>query len=117
MPEGAMTRTHVPRARRARLALWLALAVSLSQGTPAVVAQDRGAPAGEWRHIGGNAAHTRYLPVDQIDASNFEKLTVAWVWRGDNFGPVVDHIFRSTPIYVDGILYTVAGQRRTVAAI
>ncbi len=112
-----MTRAHVLQARPARLALWLVLAVSLSQGTPAVVAQDRGTPTGEWRYIGGNAAHTRYLPVDQIDASNFEKLTVAWVWRGDNFGPVVDHIFRSTPIYVDGILYTVAGQRRTVAAI
>ena len=36
---------------------------------------------------------------------------------GDNFGSQVDHIFRSTPLYVDGLLYTVAGQRRTVAAI
>ena len=42
---------------------------------------------------------------------------MAWTWRGDNFGPTVDTIFRSTPIYVDGMLYTVAGQRRTVAAI
>jgi quinoprotein glucose dehydrogenase len=74
-------------------------------------------PKGEWRYIGGDAGHTRYLPLDQIDASNFEQLQVAWVWRGDNFGPTVDYVFRSTPIYVDGVLYTVAGQRRTVAAI
>ena len=86
-------------------------------GRCATVAQEGGPPAGEWRYIGGNAAHTRYMPFDQINAANFEKLQVAWVWRGDNFGPGVDNIFRSTPIYVDGILFTVAGQRRTVAAI
>jgi quinoprotein glucose dehydrogenase len=72
---------------------------------------------GEWRYIGGDAWHTRYLPLDQINATNFASLEIAWVWRGDNFGPVVDYVFRSNPIYVDGLLYTVAGQRRTVAAI
>jgi quinoprotein glucose dehydrogenase len=75
------------------------------------------APKGEWRYIGGDAWHTRHLPLDQINATNFANLQIAWVWRGDNFGPAVDYVFRSTPIYVDGILYTVAGQRRTVAAI
>jgi len=79
--------------------------------------QEPGATAGEWRYIGGDAAHTRYSPYDQINAGNFEKLQVAWIWRGDNFGPAVDYVFRSTPLYVNGILYTVAGQRRTVAAI
>ena len=80
-------------------------------------AQDAGTPEGEWRYVGGDASHTRYSPLDQIDAGNFEDLEVAWVWRGDNFGPGVDNVFRSTPIYVDGLLYTVAGQRRTVVAI
>ena len=42
---------------------------------------------------------------------------MAWVWRADNFGPEVDPQMKSTPTYIDGILYTVAGQRRTVAAI
>ena len=83
----------------------------------ALQAQSRAEPAGEWRYIGGDAHHTRYSPLDQITAANFEKLEIAWTWRGDNFGPEVDYIFRSTPIYVDGVLYTVAGQRRTVAAI
>ena len=76
------------------------------------IAQD-----GEWRYIGGNAAHTRYTPLDQINAENFEDLELVWLWRGDNFGPRVDYVFRSTPLYVDGLLYTVAGYRRTVAAI
>ena len=78
---------------------------------------ERGNPPGEWRYIGGDAWHTRYSPLDQINAGNFEKLEVAWTWRSDNFGSNVDYIFRATPIYVDGLLYTVAGQRRTVAAI
>jgi quinoprotein glucose dehydrogenase len=94
----------------------IALAAGLSAHV--LVAQGpRQAPAGEWRTIGGDASQARYSPLDQINASNFEKLEVAWTWRGDNFGPSVDHIFRATPIYVDGLLYTVAGSRRTVAAI
>ncbi len=78
---------------------------------------DPAAPPGEWRYIGGDAAHTRYLPADEITADNFEKLEIVWTWRGDNFGPQVDYVLRATPIYVDGVLYTVAGQRRTVVAI
>lgn len=93
-----------------------ALAVAIAVSAPGA-SQDRGNPYGEWRYIGGDAWHTRYTPLDQIDAGNFETLEQAWVWRGDNFGPQVDYLFRSTPIYVDGLLYTVAGYRRTVTAI
>ena len=96
-------------------AFWMALALVCLWHGPAI-AQD-GAPVGEWRYIGGNAAHTRFIPLDQVNAENFEDLELAWLWRGDNFGPRVDHTFRSTPIYVDGLLYTVAGYRRTVVAI
>jgi quinoprotein glucose dehydrogenase len=88
----------------------------LARIAPIIDAQGA-APRGEWRYIGGDAWHTRYLPLDQINTTNFENLQIAWVWRGDNFGPALDYVFRSIPIYVDGILYTVAGQRRSVAAI
>ena len=79
--------------------------------------QERQNPNGEWRYQSGDAWGTRYSPVDQIGAANFADLEVAWEWRADNFGPVVDQQFKSTPTYIDGLLYTVAGQRRTVAAI
>ena len=79
-------------------------------------AQDSG-NKGEWRYIGGDAGHTRYSPLDQINRDNFEELEQAWVFRGDNYGATVDYLFRSTPIYADGLLYTVAGRRRTVIAI
>ena len=71
----------------------------------------------EWRHWGADAASTRYSPLDQIDATNFNDLEVAWLWRGDNFGPVPDPYLRATPIYVNGTLYSVAGSRRTAVAI
>lgn len=83
--------------------------------TTSAVAQQ--ANNGEWRYWGSDAASSRYLPLTQIDANNFEDLEVAWVWKGDNFGPSVDNILRATPIYVNGRLYSVAGQRRTVVSI
>jgi len=80
-------------------------------------AQNNGNPEGEWRYWGADMSSTRYSPLEQINADNFENLEVAWLWRGDNFSPAPDFIMRSTPIYADGIVYTVAGTRRTVAAI
>ena len=96
--------------------LVLALAASSIAQAP-VAAQDRGNPDGEWRYIGGDAGHTRYSPLDQVNAGNFEELEVAWLWRGDNYGPYPLGVSRSTPLYVDGMLYSVAGERRTVVAI
>lgn len=79
---------------------------------------ERGTPFGEWRQWGADDFGTRYTPLDQIDASNFSRLQVAWTWRGDNFSPGgPDPIMRSTPIYAEGKLFTVAGTRRAVAAI
>ncbi len=73
---------------------------------------------GEWHYLGGDAGSTRSAPgLTQVDASNFGDLQVAWIWRGDNFGPGIEYTFRSTPVYADGMLYTVVGQRRQVAAI
>ncbi len=72
---------------------------------------------GEWRHWGADASSTRYSPLSQIDASNFEELEVAWIWKSDNFSPSREPLLRATPIYVNGTLYSVAGSRRTAVAI
>jgi quinoprotein glucose dehydrogenase len=76
-----------------------------------------GTENGEWRYLGGDAGHTRYSPLDQINRDNFDQLEQAWIWRSDNFGPNIDYFSRSTPIYVDGMLYTVATPRRQVVAM
>ena len=93
-----------------RAAALLALAAALAT-------QTLSAQQAEWRYWGADAASTRYSPLDQIDASNFSNLEVAWMWRGDNFSPEPDPYLRATPIYVNGTLYSVAGSRRTAIAI
>ncbi|MBL4573008.1 MAG: PQQ-binding-like beta-propeller repeat protein [Gammaproteobacteria bacterium] len=76
-----------------------------------------GTENGEWRYLGGDAGNTRYSPLNQINASNFSELEQAWIWRSDNFGPNLDYFSRSTPVFVDGMLYTVATPRRQVIAM
>ena len=112
------------RIRGSRVSMGLLVAAAIGFGVaggllpaPATIAQGGETPAGEWRYIGGDAAHTRYSDLDQITGDNFEDLEVAWVWRGDNYGAGTLGVSRATPIYVDGVLYTVAGERRTVVAI
>jgi len=75
----------------------------------------RGNAPGEWRYWGGDAHSTRYSPLDQINAQNFNSLEVAWQWNGGTFGP--DEYYRTTPLYANGRLFTVATTRRSVMAI
>ncbi len=77
-------------------------------------AQGPGVEDGQWTYLGGDAGHTRYQPSDQINASNFEDLKVAWQWDASSFGPSTP---RATPTYVDGKLITVTGDRRHVVAL
>ena len=41
----------------------------------------RGNKPGEWRYWGADAWSTRYSALDQINAANFDSLTVAWPGR------------------------------------
>ena len=85
--------------------------------SPAAAAEIRNAPDtddGQWGYLGGSAGHTRYSPADEITLDNFEDLEEAWVWDGASFNAASG---RSTPSYIDGRLYTVAGPRRYVVSI
>lgn len=75
----------------------------------------RGNKPGEWRYWGADAWSTRYSALDQIDASNFGSLQVAWQWNAAAFG--LDEYYRATPLYANGRLFTVASTRRIAAAI
>ena len=68
----------------------------------------------EWTTLGNDFAHTRSTPANQITPENFGDLEVAWIWDGASFEAQSG---RSTPSYVNGRLYTVAGARRHVVAI
>src|SRR5437762_757071 len=76
-----------------------------------------GAKNGEWRTYGGDLGNTHYAPLDQINASNFNKLTVAWSFKTDNLGPRPEYQYEGTPLMVNGVVYSTAGTRRAVVAL
>ncbi|HEX4934058.1 MAG TPA: PQQ-binding-like beta-propeller repeat protein, partial [Gemmatimonadaceae bacterium] len=82
-----------------------------SQGKPLV----RGNVPGEWRYWAADAWGTRYSALDQVNASNFDSLKVAWTWNSGAFG--ADEYYRTTPLYANGRLFTVATTRRVATAI
>ncbi len=71
----------------------------------------------DWRQNRSTLASTNYSPLDQINATNVDKLRIAWRWKSDNYGPNPEYYFKVTPLMANGILYTTAGSRRTVVAI
>lgn len=75
----------------------------------------RGNVPGEWRFWGADAWSTRYSALDQINASNFNQLQMAWQWNAGAFGR--DEYYRTTPLYANGRIFTVATTRRVAAAI
>ena len=70
-----------------------------------------------WATYGGDLGNRRYVPFDQINAKNFGDLEVAWRFSTANLGPSPEYSFQSTPLVVDGVLYTTAGSRRSVVAL
>src|SRR5207247_2411302 len=72
---------------------------------------------GEWTHYAADMKGTRYMPLDQINASNFNKLEVAWRFKTDNLGPRPEFKLEGTPLMIKGVVYTTAGTRRSVIAL
>jgi quinoprotein glucose dehydrogenase len=83
----------------------------------APAAAQSGAKNGEWRTYGGDLGSTRYSPLDQVNADNFNKLEVAWRFKTDSLGPRPEYQFEATPLVVHGVLFSTAGSRRAVVAL
>ena len=82
--------------------------------------QDYGTANGEWRSYAGDIAGTKYSPLDQVDAGNFDRLQVAWEWTSVDtacsagrpsgggewrapLGAIVESLVTDTPnLYRDG---------------
>ena len=71
----------------------------------------------EWRHYASDLAGTHYSPLAQINASNFNRLQVAWRFKTDNLGPSREGQLEATPLMIGGMLYTTGGSRRAVVAM
>ncbi len=71
----------------------------------------------EWPTYTADLAGTKYRPLDQINASNFGKLEVAWRFKTDNLGTRPEYKLEGTPLMVNGVIYATAGTRRDVVAL
>ena len=76
-----------------------------------------GSRRADWPTYGGDLASTRYSPLEQITAGNFNTLRVAWRFKTDSLGPRPEFEFQSTPLVVNGVLYTTGGTRRAAVAL
>ncbi len=93
------------------------LGMLVASGLTAGVSGQSGARNAEWRTYGGDLGSTRYAPLEQINRTNFKSLEVAWRFKTDNLGPGLEFNLQSTPLMVNGVLYSTAGTRRTVVAL
>jgi len=65
-------------------------------------------PADVWPTYNGDYSGRRYSALKQINVSNVNSLTVAWMYRISGIGPqrgVGDPTIKSTPLMVNGVLY------------
>ena len=95
--------------------LWLSVGLS-GQDRPAAARPPSGANV-NWLHYTADVRGTRYSPLDQIDASNFNKLEVAWRFKTDILGPRPEYKLEGTPLVINGVLYATGGTRRSVVAL
>src|SRR5215471_3150085 len=94
--------------------LCLALALLLM---PAGVSGQHQTKDTEWPSYAADLAGSRYRPLDQINASNFSKLEVAWRFKTDSLGNRPEYKLEGTPLMVNHRLYATAGTRRSVIAL
>ncbi|HEY7290197.1 MAG TPA: PQQ-binding-like beta-propeller repeat protein [Vicinamibacterales bacterium] len=105
----------MPQTARRLLLAFFALAVIVRAQTP--TSSPPSTKNGDWPHYTADNTGSRYSPLSQIDASNFNNLEVAWRYKTDNLGPRPEYKLEGTPLAIKGILYTTGGTRRSVIAL
>ena len=85
-----------------------------------------GTLSGDWPSYGGDTGSTKYSPLDQINAQNFQELEVAWTWTsidGDLDLEAIQQIneavrinnFQGTPLKVDDKLFIITALNQVAA--
>jgi len=74
-------------------------------------AQDMDTRAGDWPEYHRTYRGWRYSPLEQINATNVNKLKVAWIHQpGD-----IAQGLQATPLAIDGVIYYIAANNRVFA--
>lgn len=85
---------------------------------PLATKAQQGSNGNEWISYGGDSGHSKYSPLDQINAENVQRLEVAWTWesvdqeiRNNNEvirerGSFRSYAYEVTPLMVGDVLYT-----------
>ena len=71
----------------------------------------------DWTSYNADNTGSRFKPLDQINASNFSKLEVAWRFKTDHIGNRPEFKLEGTPLEIGGVVYATAGSRRGVIAL
>src|SRR5260370_8726484 len=71
----------------------------------------------EWPSYTADIAGSRYRPLDQINASNFKQLEIAWRFKTDSIGNRPEYKLEGTPLMVNGVVYATPGSRRAAIAL
>ena len=85
-----------------------------------------GTLSGDWPSYGGDTGSTKYSPLDQINAQNFQELEVAWTWTsidGDLDLEAIQQIneavrinnFQGTPLKVGDKLFIITALNQVAA--
>jgi quinoprotein glucose dehydrogenase len=91
--------------------------MALLLGRAATSRSAAAAPDTEWRYYAADQRNTRYSPLDQINAQNFNDLEVAWRFRPDALGSRREYQYEATPLLIKGRLFLTAGARRDCIAL
>ena len=71
----------------------------------------------DWPTYMGNWDGSKYKPLDQINASNFNNLEIVWRFKTDHIGNRPEFKLEGTPLEVGGVVYATAGSRRGIIAL
>src|SRR5437762_8283521 len=116
-----MTRTVKRTALCAALLAGVLAAIAIAPRMTAVLSgQAQGflsTKTGEWPYYTADVRGSRYSPLDQINAGNFNQLEVAWRFKTDNLGTRPEFKLEGTPLMVKGTIYATGGTRRSVVAL
>ena len=95
----------------------------------------QGVVDGQWPHYGGDLGSTKYSSLNQIDASNFTELEIAWRWKSvdgqfdldklkadhpnlqieNDVNAVTIDRMKGAPLMIDGVIYVLTAMYQGAA--